>query len=103
MLKITNSFDEINEADNAVVYFTAEWCGPCKQLKPQYGKASVSDQDIDYFMVDVDKIPSEIVNLYEIKSIPQVFVMKKGKIVKKINSRTSDAIIEEVHQENQGK
>ena len=100
MLKITDSFEEINANPNAVVYFTAEWCGPCKQLKPQYGKASVMDADTDYFMVDVDKISSELLEKYNIKSIPQIFIMNNGEIVRSIKSKIADDIIKEVYQEN---
>jgi thioredoxin 1 len=100
VLKITDSFEEINANPNAVVYFTAEWCGPCKQLKPQYGKASVMDADTDYFMVDVDKISSKLLEKYNIKSIPQIFIMNNGEIVRSIKSKIADDIIKEVYQEN---
>lgn len=93
MLKITNDVNEFKDEDSCVVYFTAEWCGPCKQLKPQYGKASVSDPDTNYYMLDVDKIPTDKLSYYGIQSIPQVFVMKKGEIAKTIKSRTADGII----------
>lgn len=96
MLKITDSFDEINNNPKAVVYFTAEWCGPCKQLKPQYGKASVMDPETDYFMLDVDKIGADMLEKYNIKSIPQIFIMNNGEILKSVTSRTADGIIEEV-------
>jgi len=100
MLKITDNFEEINANPNAVVYFTAEWCGPCKQLKPQYGKASVIDADTDYFMVDVDKISSDLLEKYNIKSIPQIFIMNNGEIVRSIKSKIADDIVKEVYQEN---
>lgn len=93
MLKITNDVDEFKAEDECVVYFTAEWCGPCKQLKPQYAKASVIDTETNYYMLDVDKILSDDLNTYGIQSIPQVFVMKKGEIAKVVKSRTADGII----------
>lgn len=93
MLKITNDINEFKAEDKCVVYFTAEWCGPCKQLKPQYGKVSVTDPDTNYYMLDVDKIPTDELSYYNIQSIPQVFVMKKGEIAKVIKSRTADGIL----------
>ena len=93
MLKITNDVAEFQSEDECVVYFTAEWCGPCKQLKPQYGKASVMDPETNYYMLDVDKILSESLKEYGIQSIPQVFVMKKGEIAKVIKSRTADGML----------
>jgi len=93
LLKITDNVEDFKSEDKCVVYFTAEWCVPCKQLKPQYGKASVTDPNTNYYMLDVDKVSTDHLSGYGIQSIPQVFVMKKGEIVKTIKSRTSDGII----------
>ena len=96
MLKITNDMEEIIDQDNAVVYFSAEWCGPCKQLKPQYAKAAIIDKDTTYYIVDVDKVNSKYLTEYGIQSIPQIFEMRKGIINKKITGKTSDAILKEM-------
>ena len=96
MLKISNDMEEIINQDNAVVYFSAEWCGPCKQLKPQYAKAAVIDKDRLYYIVDVDKIDESYLNTYNIQSIPKIFKMNKGIINKKITGKTSDAILAEM-------
>jgi thioredoxin 1 len=100
MLKISNDMEEIINQENAVVYFSAEWCGPCKQLKPQYAKAAVIDADTMYYVVDVDKVGSEYLNQYGIQSIPQIFEMNKGLINKKIIGKTSDAILAEMGKTN---
>ena len=91
---------EIINQEHAVVYFSAEWCGPCKQLKPQYAKAAVIDKDTLYYVVDVDKIGAEYLNQYNIQSIPQIFEMNKGIINKKITGKTSDAILTEMGKNN---
>jgi len=96
LLKITNNVSEFQSEDECVVYFTADWCNPCKQLKPHYGRVSVIDPETNYYLVDVDKIDPKMVQLYSIQSIPQVFVMQKGKIIETINSRTTDTILEEL-------
>jgi thioredoxin 1 len=100
MLKISNDMEEIIDQDNAVVYFSAEWCGPCKQLKPQYAKAAVIDKDTTYYLVDVDKIDSQYLTQYGIQSIPQIFEMNKGIINKKITGKTSDEILTEMGKNN---
>ena len=92
--------EEIIDQDNAVVYFSAEWCGPCKQLKPQYAKAAVIDKDTTYYLVDVDKIDSQYLTQYGIQSIPQIFEMNKGIINKKITGKTSDEILTEMGKNN---
>ena len=97
MLNITNDVKEFQAEDECVVYFTAEWCGPCKQLKPQYARLSVLDPNTSYYMVDVDKLGMEELQKYGIQSIPQVFVMQKGEITRTINSRTAESILEELN------
>lgn len=96
MLKITDNAKDFQQEDECVVYFTGEWCNPCKQLKPHYGRVSVMDPDTNYYLVDVDNVGSNIVEYYNVKSIPQIFVMQKGKIIDTIESRTSEAILEEL-------
>ena len=96
MLKITDDIKEFQSENECVVYFTAEWCNPCKQLKPHYGKVSVMDPKTNYYLVDVDKISSKVIEYYNIKSIPQIFTMKNGEIVDRIESRTAESILEEL-------
>jgi thiol-disulfide isomerase/thioredoxin len=96
MLKISNNMEEIIKEEYAIVYFTAPWCNPCKQLKPQFGKASVINKDIPYYMVDVDSIDSSYLSTYNIKSIPQIFEMNNGSVSRTINSRTAEEIVKEI-------
>lgn len=96
MLKISNDIEEIKQQEHAVVYFTAEWCNPCKQLKPHYAKVAVIDSDTNYYLVDVDQIPAQYLTEYSIQSVPQIFEMNNGTITKKIIGRTSDAILSEL-------
>ena len=100
MLKISNDMKEIINEEHAIVYFTAEWCNPCKQLKPQYARVAVIDADTSYYMVDVDKIGAEYLNKYGIQSIPQIFEMNKGSVSKKIVGRTSEDILAEMGKTN---
>jgi len=96
LLKITNELEDFKSEDECVVYFTAEWCAPCKQLKPQYARLAVMNDKTNYYMVDVDKVPHDEIEYYAIQSIPQVFVMQKGEIVKTIKSRTAEAMLGEL-------
>jgi len=69
--------------------FGAEWCGPCRALKPvleqlkeQYaGKATI----IEY---DVDTAPEEA-QQYNITSIPVVIVERDGEIIERFTGLQS--------------
>jgi thioredoxin 1 len=96
LLKITNDVSEFQAENECVVYFTATWCNPCKQLKPHYGRVSVIDPETNYYLVDVDSIDQNVLKSYNVLSIPQIFVMEKGKITNTILSRKTEDILEEL-------
>lgn len=97
MIKITDDMEEVIAAKDAVIYFSAEWCGPCKQLKPQMAKAAMQDESREYFFVDIDKIAPEYLNQYNIKSIPQVYKINNGMLGDKITGKLSDDILAQVN------
>jgi thioredoxin 1 len=96
MLEITNDMNRISQDPNAIVYFSAEWCQPCKQLKPQYAKLAMQDEVNTYYVVDVDKIESDYLNKYSIKSIPQIFVLNNGEESKKLLGRNYEDLHAEI-------
>jgi thiol-disulfide isomerase/thioredoxin len=96
MLEVTNDVDKVF-AEKAVVYFTAPWCGPCVKLKPQVARAGTMDNNNMYYVVDVDQIGHEVLDEFNISSVPHIFIIEDRKIVKEIKTRTAENIIEEVN------
>lgn len=79
----TENFDEVNNTNIAVVDFFANWCGPCKVLKPVIQDISDTNEDVLVGMVDVDE-NYEIAVKYHIRSIPTILFFKGGEMVEKI-------------------
>lgn len=56
-----------------VLYFSADWCGPCKMFKPILQQVSQEmGVSVNYINVDYDATFSQ---KYEIKSIPTLVIL----------------------------
>lgn len=76
-----------------VVDFWAEWCGPCKMLKPILNEIALEDSNIQVVAINVDN-NTELSNEYGIKSIPAVYIYKNGvEITKFIGVKSKSDII----------
>lgn len=62
-----------------LVDFFAEWCGPCKAMKPILEELKgIKREKVRIVKVDVDK-HKEIAAYYQIQSVPTLMIFKDGK------------------------
>lgn len=69
------------ESNKVVVLdFWAPWCAPCKQFGPIFEDVSNEYDDVVFAKVNTDD-NREIIEQFNIKSIPTVAVVKDGEVV----------------------
>jgi thioredoxin 1 len=52
-----------------LIHFTAEWCQPCKMMKPIISQVIDENPSIEYVAIDIDENP-ETAKDYGIMSVP---------------------------------
>lgn len=76
------NFDVETASGIVLIDFFAEWCGPCKMLSPVLDQ--VADEVGDkakVIKINIEESP-ELAKRFAVRSVPALFVMKDGEIIK---------------------
>lgn len=75
-----NLKEKINNGDKIIVEFHAEWCLPCRTLKPVFEKVAQSNEtDVQMYTMDIEK-NKDFVSALGIRSIPTIKVFDGGEV-----------------------
>ena len=79
-----NNFQsEVLDSDRPVLLdFWAPWCTPCRMVGPILDEIAGERSDIKVAKVNVDEQP-ELAGQFGVMSIPSLFYMENGKVVRK--------------------
>ncbi len=74
-----NSFETevINAGVPVLADFYADWCGPCKMLRPALDAIAAERTDVKVVAVNIDENP-DLADEFDISSIPCVILFKNG-------------------------
>jgi thioredoxin 1 len=91
----------LQSTEPVLVDFSAEWCGPCKQLKPilEQVKSKVGEQ-AKIIKIDVDKNRS-LADKFQIRSVPTLILFKAGKVVWRQSGVVAASTLESIIRSNQ--
>ena len=78
---MADKFSDIIKGNSpTLVDFSAEWCGPCKMMKPILDELKSNlGEKVRIIKVDVDKNP-QIANSLQIQGVPTLILFKNGEI-----------------------
>ena len=95
--------EKINNGEKIIVEFWAEWCGPCRIMKPIFERVeSNNDTEVQMYTMDIEN-NKDYVSTLGIRSIPTVKVFSNGNVTdtvvgvigeEKIKSLVSNLITE---------
>ncbi len=86
---------ELDAKRTPVLFFTATWCGPCKQFKQSEKDPLMKEalNGVTFIMIDgdIDKEKDKIANKYGIKAYPSfIRVDETGKLIKQTDGGAWD-------------
>ena len=93
----SKNFKEVLDNNETVVIdFYANWCGPCRMLGQVLEEIMETQPELVVAKINVDE-EGELAQAFNIRSIPQLYISKNGKIVQNISGYVgADVILEAI-------
>jgi len=87
----------LGETRPVLVEFTADWCGPCRQLAPVLGAVAEEERErLRVVQIDVDRNPGTAAR-YGVLSMPTLMVFRAGEPVKSmVGARPKRRLLQEL-------
>jgi thioredoxin 1 len=79
----------------SILYFTADWCAPCKKTMPIVEQLNTDQIMAKFFIIDVDS-DIERTKDFEIRSVPTFVVLKNNKEIYRVTGAQTKQQLEEL-------
>lgn len=77
-----------------VLDFYADWCQPCKQMKPMLDALEQEFSDVEFKKIDIDK-EDELRAEYDVMSVPTLIIKRDGEMTARFIGVVSKQAISE--------
>ncbi len=78
-----------------ILYFSAEWCGPCHKFKPVFEAHQKAHESISFNVIDCD-LNEHLADKYEVQKLPTIIFLHNGVEVARVlgvnEQKLADAI-----------
>jgi thioredoxin 1 len=82
-----------------IFYFTADWCNPCKKVKPIVEELNREQTEAHFQIIDAD-IEIELVKRFEVRSVPTFILIENGiEINRIVGAQTKESLVGFIHGE----
>ena len=78
-----------------ILYFTADWCSPCKKTRPIVEELNREQIMAKFFIIDVD-IELEMAQDFEVRSIPTFVLIKDNVEIYRVTGAQTRQQLEEL-------
>ena len=78
-----------------ILYFTADWCNPCKKTRPIVEELNREQIMAKFFIIDVD-VELEMAQDFEVRSIPTFVLIKDNKEIHRVTGAQTKQQLEEL-------
>ncbi len=93
--------NKIKNEDISVIQFSAEWCGPCKALKPVMDKLSDEYKEkCSMYYWDIENEAINTGSIAGIRGVPTVIIYKKGIEVDRLVGGVPESHVKEFLEKN---
>jgi thioredoxin 1 len=76
-----------------IFYFTADWCNPCKKVKPIVEELNREQTEANFQIIDAD-IETELVKRFEVRSVPTFILIENGIEINRITgAQTRESLV----------
>jgi thioredoxin 1 len=89
------SSEALESSTPVIVYFWAEWCGPCKSIAPVLDTLAVEYEDrVRIVWVNIEEHPA-LATEYGVRAVPTLLLLHQGRIADQFVGQCSKFALEE--------